>query len=50
MAHLIRPGIYGAHHHITVLGKEDAVADSLYDVVDSLGETNDKLAIDHALP
>ncbi len=47
---LMRPAMYGAYHHITVLGKEDAPHDHLYDVVGSLCENNDKFAIDRELP
>ena len=47
---LMRPAMYGAYHHITVLGKEDAPCDHTYDVVGSLCENNDKFAIDRALP
>ena len=50
MANLMRPGMYGAYHHITVLGKEDAPHDTVCDVVGSLCENNDKFAIDRALP
>ena len=50
MANLMRPALYGAYHHITVLGKEDAPADHVYDVTGSLCENNDKFAIDRALP
>ncbi|MGY8767581.1 MAG: diaminopimelate decarboxylase [Pirellulales bacterium] len=50
MANLMRPGMYGAYHHITVLGKEDAEADQVVDVVGSLCENNDKFAIDRNLP
>lgn len=50
MANLMRPGMYGAYHHITVLGKEDAPADTAVDVVGSLCENNDKFAIDRPLP
>jgi diaminopimelate decarboxylase len=50
MANLMRPGLYGAYHHITVLGKEDAPSDHTYDVVGSLCENNDKFAIDRQLP
>ena len=50
MANLMRPGMYGAYHHLTVLGKEDAPLDHTYDVVGSLCENNDKFAIDRALP
>ena len=49
-ANLMRPAMYGAYHHITVLGKEDAPCDHTYDVVGSLCENNDKFAIDRALP
>lgn len=47
---LMRPAMYGSYHHITVLGKEDAVCDHKYDVVGSLCENNDKFAIDRMLP
>ncbi|APZ91429.1 diaminopimelate decarboxylase family protein [Fuerstiella marisgermanici] len=50
MANLMRPGMYGAYHHITVLGKEDAAADRKVDVVGSLCENNDKFAIERELP
>ncbi len=50
MADLMRPGMYGAYHHITVLGKENAPASETYDVVGSLCENNDKFAIQRALP
>jgi diaminopimelate decarboxylase len=50
MANLMRPGMYGAYHHITVLGKEDNSADHVYDVTGSLCENNDKFAIDRKLP
>jgi diaminopimelate decarboxylase len=50
MANLMRPGMYGAYHHITVLGKEDAPATQTLDVVGSLCENNDKFAIDRKLP
>jgi diaminopimelate decarboxylase len=50
MANLMRPGIYGAYHHITVLGKEHAPANTMVDVVGSLCENNDKFAIDRTLP
>ncbi len=49
-ANLMRPAMYGAYHHITVLGKEDAPLDHVYDVVGSLCENNDKFAVDRALP
>jgi len=47
---LMRPAMYGAYHHITVLGKEDAACDHKYDVTGSLCENNDKFAIDRMLP
>ena len=47
---LMRPAMYGAYHHITVLGKEEAVCDHKYDVTGSLCENNDKFAIDRMLP
>ena len=47
---LMRPAMYGAYHHITVLGKEDVPAECMYDVVGSLCENNDKFAIDRKLP
>ncbi len=47
---LMRPAMYGAYHHITVLGKENAPCDKTYDVVGSLCENNDKFAIDRELP
>ena len=47
---LMRPAMYGAYHHITVLGKEDAPCDHMYDVAGSLCENNDKFAIDRMLP
>lgn len=47
---LMRPAMYGAYHHITVLGKEDAPMDHVYDVTGSLCENNDKFAIDRELP
>ncbi|HAH18345.1 MAG TPA: diaminopimelate decarboxylase [Eubacterium sp.] len=49
-ANLMRPAIYGAYHHITVAGKEDAPCDHKYDVVGSLCENCDKFAIDRMLP
>lgn len=49
-ANLMRPAMYGAYHHITVLGKEDAPCDYKYDVTGSLCENNDKFAIDRMLP
>ncbi|MDR0411792.1 MAG: diaminopimelate decarboxylase [Treponema sp.] len=50
MADLMRPGLYGAYHHITVAGKEDAPLTELYDVVGGLCENNDKFAIQRKLP
>lgn len=50
MANLMRPGMYGAYHHITVLGKEKAPATRTYDVTGSLCENNDKFAVDRRLP
>lgn len=50
MANLMRPGMYGAYHHISVLGKEHAPLDRKYDVVGSLCENNDKFAVDRPLP
>lgn len=49
-ADLMRPAMYGAYHHITVLGKEDAVLDHVYDVTGGLCENNDKFAIERSLP
>lgn len=49
-ANLMRPAIYGAYHHITVLGKEDEACDHTYDVTGSLCENCDKFAIDRKLP
>jgi diaminopimelate decarboxylase len=50
MADLMRPGMYGAYHHITVLGKQQLATDGCYDVTGSLCENNDKFAIDRPLP
>jgi diaminopimelate decarboxylase len=50
MANLMRPAMYGAYHHITVMGKQDRPADTLYDVTGSLCENNDKFAIQRPLP
>ncbi len=50
MANLMRPGMYGAYHHITVLGKENAQLDHTYDVTGALCENNDKFAINRQLP
>lgn len=47
---LMRPAMYGAYHHITVLGKENEPFDHMYDVTGSLCENNDKFAIDRMLP
>ena len=49
-ANLMRPAIYGAYHHITVLGKENAPCDHVYDVTGSLCENCDKFAVDRKLP
>lgn len=49
-ANLMRPAIYGAYHHITVLGKENAPCDHKYDVTGGLCENNDKFAVDRMLP
>ena len=49
-ADLMRPAMYGSYHHISIMGKEDAAADHLYDVTGSLCENNDKFAIDRLLP
>ena len=50
MANLMRPALYGAYHHITVIGKENLDAACKYDVTGSLCENNDKFAIDRMLP
>ena len=50
MSNLMRPAIYGAYHHITVLGKEDHPLEYTYDVTGSLCENNDKFAIDRKFP
>ena len=50
MSDLMRPALYDAYHHITVLGKENAPCDNVYDVTGSLCENNDKFAIDRHLP
>ncbi len=47
---LMRPAMYGAYHHITILGKEDKPCDHKYDITGSLCENNDKFAIDRMLP
>nr|WP_315102114.1 diaminopimelate decarboxylase [uncultured Catonella sp.] len=49
-ANLMRPAMYGAYHHITVLGKEDDKEEFKYDVTGSLCENNDKFAVDRMLP
>ena len=49
-SNLMRPAIYGAYHHITVLGKENEPCDFKYDVTGSLCENNDKFAVDRMLP
>ena len=50
MSNLMRPALYGAYHHITVLGKENQPLAEKYDVTGSLCENNDKFAIDRMLP
>ena len=50
MANLMRPGMYGAYHHISVLGKDTDGARAIYDVTGSLCENNDKFAVARALP
>lgn len=50
MSNLMRPGMYGAYHHQTILGKEDKPKNYTYDVVGSLCENNDKFSIDRKLP
>ena len=49
-ANLMRPAMYGAYHHITVMGKESAPCDYKYDVAGGLCENNDKFAVDRMLP
>lgn len=49
-ANLMRPAIYGAYHHVTVLGKENEPCDHKYDITGGLCENNDKFAIDRMLP
>ena len=49
-ANLMRPAIYGAYHHITVMGKENELPSYKYDVVGSLCENCDKFAVDRMLP
>ena len=50
MANLMRPALYGAYHHITVMGKENATSTRVYDVTGSLCENNDKFAVQRELP
>lgn len=50
MADLMRPGLYGAYHHITIVGKENQPLEAMYDVTGSLCENNDKFAVDRMLP
>lgn len=50
MSNLMRPGMYNAYHHISVVGKEDQPGEGAFDVVGSLCENNDKFAIDRVLP
>ena len=50
MAHLMRPGMYDAYHHITVPGKEDWPHNKIYDVAGSLCESIDRFAVDRMLP
>jgi diaminopimelate decarboxylase len=50
MANLMRPGMYGAYHHITVLGRENEPLTETYDLTGSLCENNDKFAVDRKLP
>lgn len=50
MANLMRPALYGAHHEITILGKEDSERSCVYDITGSLCENNDKFAINRPLP
>ena len=49
-ANLMRPAMYGAYHHITVMGKENEPCDHIYDVTGGLCENNDKFAVDCSLP
>ncbi len=49
-ANLMRPAMYGAYHHITILGKENMPCDNVYDITGGLCENNDKFAVDRALP
>jgi len=50
MADLMRPALYGAYHHITIPGKENAPLSEIYDIVGSLCENNDKFAVQRRLP
>ncbi len=50
MANLMRPGMYGAYHHISVVGKENDTPSETYDIVGSLCENNDKFAIQRRMP
>nr|WP_321391083.1 diaminopimelate decarboxylase [uncultured Desulfuromusa sp.] len=50
MSALMRPAMYGAYHHIDVVGKETAPKDQIYDVAGSLCENNDKFAVQRELP
>ena len=50
MANLMRPALYGAYHHITVVGKENLPLDHIYDITGSLCENNDKFAVDRSFP
>lgn len=50
MADLMRPGMYGSYHHISVLDKEESNLSNVYDVVGSMCENNDKFAINRELP
>ena len=50
MANLMRPALYGAYHHVTVMGKENEEPKYKYDLTGSLCENNDKFAIDRMLP
>ena len=50
MANLMRPGMYGSYHYLSVMGREDAPKDHVYDVVGSLCENCDKFAVDRSLP
>jgi diaminopimelate decarboxylase len=50
MANLMRPAVYNAYHHITVVGKEKESHDKIYDITGSLCESNDRFAVDRKLP